>query len=73
MTIKLIRSLLVIAYDIKLCLDAILLMCGHYMRNGVHESLMKDTIDDLLEIRTVLSQDEDTLKGVLEDIDEESA
>ena len=70
MTLKLIKSLLVICYNIKLCLDAILLMCGYYMRVGIKVGIIRDTIDDLLEIRTVLSQDEDTLKELLKDIEE---
>jgi len=69
MTIKIIRSLLVICYDIKLSLDAILLLCGHYLRSGIKVGVIRDTIDDLLEIRTVLSQDEDTLKELLKDIE----
>jgi hypothetical protein len=67
--LKLIRSLLVICYDIKLSLDSILLLCGHYLRADIKVGVIRDTIDDLLEIRTVLSQDEDRLKELLKDIE----
>ena len=71
MTIKLIRSLLVIAYDIKLCLDAVLLTLGIYWRKGMHVGVIRDSIDDLLDVRNVLSQDEATLKDLLKEIEDE--
>jgi len=52
--------------SVVLC-DNLLLMCSLYWRNEIKTGVVKDSIDDLLDIRKELCNQIDEMKGVLED------
>jgi len=57
------KRLLAISHAILLCLDAILLLCGSYLRKGIKVGIIRDSIDDLLDVRIELKKIQEDLKN----------
>lgn len=40
--------------DTLILVDSLLLLCGHYLRRGIKVGVIRDSVDDLLDIRGLL-------------------
>jgi len=57
------NRLLAISYALLLCLDSILLLCGSYLRKGIKAGIIRDSIDNLLDVRIELKNIQEELKN----------